>query len=82
MKFTAAHFNTGENIEEEWIVSGTGNFIVTWDFRKVKQGVRDCYKIKKTDDTIVDNVFRFGREDQVVVNQQEDLYVEKRTRAK
>ena len=76
--FTKASFNTGETIDEEWIVTSTGKYIVTWNFKKVKQGVRDSYKIKCTSDTVVDNVFRFGRDDQVVINMQDNLYVEER----
>jgi len=76
--FKSASFDTGENIEEEWIVTSTGSYLVTWDFRKVKRGIRDCYKIKRTGE-IIEAKFRYAKKDQVVVNMPHDIYTEKRS---
>eukprot|EP01084_Bolivina_argentea_P042924 79122_1 len=44
--FTAAHFDQGVNINEHWIVSSTGSYIVTWDFDKLKQsGIINRYSL-------------------------------------
>lgn len=67
IEFTPAKFNIGENIEEQWIVTSTGPFLITWNFRKVKQGVRDEYKIKMIGDTVMADQFRYNLDDQVVV---------------
>ena len=43
----AFRFNMGENQEENAIVTSTGEFVVAWDFNKVKKGYLDKYHIKK-----------------------------------
>jgi len=73
--FTTAHFNTGENIHEEWIVTSTGPFIITWDFRKVKQGRVNEYKIKECKDDVVADQFLFDERNKVVVTTDNDIYV-------
>jgi hypothetical protein len=40
-------FNQGEGQEENAIVTSTGQFVVAWDFGKVKKGHLDRYEIKK-----------------------------------
>ena len=37
----------GEGQEENAIVTSTGQFVVAWDFAKVKKGQLDKYEIKK-----------------------------------
>lgn len=37
----------GENQEENAIVTSTGEYVVAWDFNKVKKGHLDKYHIKK-----------------------------------
>lgn len=75
--FTPAHFNVGED-NEAWIVTSTGPFIVTWNFRKVQQNVRSDYKIKKTTSTVVADQFRYNLDDQAVVSTTDNVYLEKR----
>ena len=36
LAFTAAHFNTGDNITEEWIITSVGPYIITWNFKRIK----------------------------------------------
>merc|ERR1712080_321203 len=81
VNFKSATFNTGEDVAEEFIVSSTGPYLVTWDFRQVKRGVRNCYKIKKTCD-IIEAKFRYAKKDQVVVNSPYDVYTDKICSAK
>jgi len=46
VKITPARFNIGENITEDWIVTSTGPFIITWNFKKIRQGKgKDDYKV-------------------------------------
>lgn len=42
-----SRFNMGEGQEENAIVTSTGQFVVAWDFAKVKKGQLDKYEIKK-----------------------------------
>ena len=37
----------GEDTEENAIVTSTGQYVVAWDFAKVKKGQLDKYEIKK-----------------------------------
>eukprot|EP00455_Lapot_gusevi_P012616 TRINITY_DN16029_c0_g1_i1.p1 TRINITY_DN16029_c0_g1~~TRINITY_DN16029_c0_g1_i1.p1 ORF type:complete len:520 (+),score=83.12 TRINITY_DN16029_c0_g1_i1:62-1621(+) len=79
ISFTPAQFNTGDSIEEEWIVSSTGPFIITWNFKKIKNNKPPEYKITKSSDQVVSDQFRFNRNDQVVVTLPNDVYLQKRT---
>lgn len=78
VNFKPASFNTGDGIVEEWIVTSTGPFLITWNFKKLKRGSRE-YKIKKTGQkkTVVEAKFRYAKRDNVVVNMPHDIYTEK-----
>lgn len=45
--FRFYRFNMGEGQEENAIVTSTGQFVVAWDFAKVKKGHLDRYEIKR-----------------------------------
>ncbi len=47
VSFSPARFNMGEGQEENAIVTSTGEYVVAWDFAKVKKGQLDKYEIKK-----------------------------------
>jgi len=78
VQFTAAHFNTGEKVTEQWIVTSTGPFVITWNFKSVKAGLVRDYKIKKYDSVVVADDFRFGADNEVVVTLPDDVFCEKR----
>lgn len=46
--FLCARFNIGEDSEENAIVTSTGQYVIAWDFGKVKKGQMDKYEIKKS----------------------------------
>ncbi len=48
VSFTAAHFNTGANITEEWIVTATGPYIITWNLKRVIRGHTKEYKVRNS----------------------------------
>eukprot|EP00478_Filoreta_tenera_P000744 GABV01000749.1.p1 GENE.GABV01000749.1~~GABV01000749.1.p1 ORF type:complete len:359 (-),score=105.42 GABV01000749.1:47-970(-) len=79
IRFTPAHFETGENIEESWIVTSTGRFLVTWNFRKIKQGRLDRYSIRALDAKVVADEFRFNRSNQVVVTMDQNVVLQTRS---
>ncbi|KAL0949495.1 hypothetical protein HGRIS_009549 [Hohenbuehelia grisea] len=66
VSFTPARFNMGEGQEENAIVTSTGEFVVAWDFAKVKRGI-DKYDIKKYEDHVVQDNFKFGDDKQIIV---------------
>jgi len=77
--FTSAHFDTGDSITEEWIVSSTGPYIITWDFKKVQEG-KNVYKIKQLNEEIMGDQFVYNQKDKVIVTTEDDIYLQKRTK--
>lgn len=67
VSFTPARFNVGESDEERSIVTSTGPYIITWNFRKVKQNKLLEYTMKKYGDIVVADHFRYNQETAVVV---------------
>ncbi|KAK7695867.1 hypothetical protein QCA50_000505 [Cerrena zonata] len=65
--FTPARFNMGEGQEENAIVTSTGPFVVAWDFAKLKKGHLDKYEIKKYEDHVVQDNFKFGDDKEIIV---------------
>jgi VID27-like protein len=77
---TKAHFNTGENTEEEqeqWIVTSTDPFIIKWNFRHLKKnGVVNDYQIRQGKSNIVHNVFRHNFDNDVLVSETDSVYIQ------
>ncbi|KAI9337952.1 VID27 cytoplasmic protein-domain-containing protein [Obelidium mucronatum] len=78
VSFTPARFNTssGNNsgeFEETSIVTSTGSFVVTWNFRRVKQGKLNDYTIKQYGTDIVADNFKFGEDKNILVALPEDI---------
>ncbi|KAK9707718.1 Vacuolar import and degradation protein 27 [Basidiobolus ranarum] len=68
VNFTPAKFNTSEAEDERTIVTSTGPYVITWNFRKVvKQGRLDDYQIKRYTDNVVADNFKFGEDRNIVV---------------
>lgn len=59
-------FNQGEGQEENAIVTSTGQYVIAWDFAKVKKGKLDYYEIKKYEDHVVQDNFKFGDDKEIV----------------
>jgi hypothetical protein len=79
VKFTSAKFDTGESIEEKWIITSTGPYLITWNFDKVKKfGIVDDYKIKKCPEKVVADQFRYNYANEVVVTLPDDVVLQKR----
>ncbi|RDX55595.1 VID27 cytoplasmic protein [Lentinus brumalis] len=73
VSFTPARFNVGEGQEENAIVTSTGQYVVAWDFAKVKKGQLDKYEIKKYDQHVVQDSFKFGDDKEIIVALQNDV---------
>ncbi|KAJ1973463.1 Vacuolar import and degradation protein 27 [Dimargaris xerosporica] len=71
--FTPAHFNTGPGDREKKIVTSTGPYVISWNFRRVLQGHRYDYQIKKYADRVVADNFRFGQDRAIVVALPQDV---------
>jgi hypothetical protein len=81
--FRAARFNTGCD-GEVWIVTSTGRFLITWNFRRVQQGHLYDYIMKEESEKIVENQFANVRADQpgrdapIIVATPSDVLLEKK----
>ncbi|KAG7449137.1 VID27-domain-containing protein [Guyanagaster necrorhizus] len=73
VSFTPARFNQGEGQSENAIVTSTGQYIVAWDFSKVKKGMLDRYEIKKYEDLVVQDNFKFGDDKEIIVALQNNV---------
>ncbi|GJE84223.1 VID27 cytoplasmic protein [Phanerochaete sordida] len=71
--FTPARFNMGTDQEENTIVTSTGEYVVAWDFAKVKKGLLDKYEIKKYEDNVVQDNFKFGDAREIIVAMDNDV---------
>ncbi|RIA94491.1 VID27 cytoplasmic protein [Glomus cerebriforme] len=78
VNFTPARFNTGEGVMEKTIVTSTGPFVITWNFRQVKQG-KLAYQIKRYSDDIVADNFRFGQDKSIIVTLPHDVTLTKKS---
>ncbi|KAJ7665555.1 VID27 cytoplasmic protein [Mycena rosella] len=67
ISFSPARFNQSETESENAIVTSTGQFVIAWDFNKVKKGLLDKYEIKKYEDLVVQDNFRFGDDKEIIV---------------
>jgi len=79
LKFTPAKFNAGISEAERSIITSSGEYVVAWNFRKVKNGQLDAYTIKRCvgrtwprsdvrsyDQEIVADSFRFNQDRDIV----------------
>ena len=75
--FTKAQFDQGRNVDEHWIISSTGQYIVKWNFSKLKKaGIVNSYSIRAANSKVVHNEFRFDRRDDLLVSEQNSVYTQ------
>jgi hypothetical protein len=67
ISFTPARFNMGEGKDETTIITATGPFVVTWSLKKVLEGRRDPYHIKRYSEEVKADNFKFGSDKNIVV---------------
>jgi hypothetical protein len=72
LSFTPAKFNTGP-LKERSIVTSSGPYIITWNFRKVRQGKLEEYQIKQYKDQIIADQFKYGDDKSIVVTLPNDV---------
>jgi len=80
--FTYATFNNGDtNSIEESIVTSIGDYIIMWNFAKVKKGKITEYTVKQLVDRVIANQFRFNDQSNLLVTLPKTVKVEKRIRS-
>lgn len=67
LSFTPARFNTGVDDKETSIITATGPFIVTWNMKKVLAGRKDPYTIKRYEEEVKADDFKYGTDKNVIV---------------
>jgi hypothetical protein len=75
LSFTPARFNLSPDSGETNIITSLGDYVINWNFTKVKKGIMDDYKIKKTNDYILDNQFKYNK-NQIVVTMDHKLRIQ------
>lgn len=68
LSFTPAKFNAGPDVPEKSIVTSTGPFVISWSLNQVVTKNRmDKYRIKKYQDVVKADNFKFGTDKSVIV---------------
>ncbi|KAG9242689.1 VID27 cytoplasmic protein-domain-containing protein [Calycina marina] len=67
LSFTTARFNTGVESTETSIITATGPFIVTWNLKKAIQNIKNPYSIKRYEEVVKADNFKFGSDKNVIV---------------
>ncbi|KAH9943458.1 VID27 cytoplasmic protein [Epithele typhae] len=67
VSFTPARFNMGSGKEENTIVTSSGQYVIAWDFKRVKKGNLDKYEIKQYEEQVVQDNFKFNDDKQIIV---------------
>ncbi|KAI9901309.1 hypothetical protein N3K66_003126 [Trichothecium roseum] len=66
--FTPAKFNTGrDGAEETSIITATGPYIIEWSMRKILARNKDPYRIKRYEEQVMADDFKFGTDKNVIV---------------
>lgn len=77
INFTAAKFNDTKDGIERFIVSSTGNLVITWSYKKITAGHKEQYKIKQMDDNVLGAEFRYSKTDSILLTLAQELRVQK-----
>lgn len=59
-------FNMNKNGENN-IITSLGEYIIIWNFNDIKKGKFLNYKIKRVNDLIIDNTFKVGKGDKIII---------------
>ena len=66
VRFTPARFNVGADLEENAIITSTGNVLVIWNFKAVKLGKIYNYKARAVAQNVIKNEFLYGKDEAVL----------------
>ena len=64
--YTAGKFNMNKNGENN-IITSLGEYIIIWNFNDIKKGKFLNYKIKRVNDLIIENTFKVGKGDKIII---------------
>ena len=64
--YTAAKFNMNKNGENN-IITSLGEYIIIWNYNDIRKGKITNYKIKKVNDLVIENYFKAGNGNQIII---------------
>ena len=64
--YTNAKFNVNKNGENN-IITSLGEYIIIWNYNDIRKGKITSYKIKKVNDLVIDNYFKAGQGDKIII---------------
>lgn len=64
--FTPAKFNNSINSKEIMIISSLGQYMILWNFNRVKNGETNLYKIINMGEFVIDNTTKFDK-NQIII---------------
>ena len=64
--YTPAKFNMNKNGENN-IITSLGEYIIIWNYNDIRKGKIANYKIKKVNDLVIDNDFKFGKGNKIII---------------
>ena len=67
VSFVPAKFNTGEGSDVTSIITATGPYIIEWNLKRVLRGTKAAYKIKRYEDEVKADDFKYGSDRNVIV---------------
>ncbi|CCH41839.1 Vacuolar import and degradation protein 27 [Wickerhamomyces ciferrii] len=73
LDFKKATFNTGFNVKEQTIISGSGPYAIQWSLNKILRGDAEPYKILRYSSNVVADSFKFGTDKNVIVALEDDV---------
>lgn len=65
--FENGRFDDSEKEKEQYIVVGCGNLLFTWSLKKVVQGKIFEYEVKRLEEKIVNNEFKFNNTEKLLI---------------
>jgi len=77
ISFNPAKFNDSKDGKEKYIVASTGDLLLTWNMKNILSGNVRKYDIKRLDDEIISNEFKYGREDRIFVTLPNEIRLQK-----
>lgn len=64
--YTAAKFNVNKSGENN-IITSLGEYIIIWNYNDIRKGKIANYKIKKVNDLVIDNYFKVGKGNKIII---------------
>lgn len=64
--FTIAKFDNNTHEKESQIISSIGEYLIIWNFALVKKGILHQYRIKKMNQNVIENQFKYNKNHIVV----------------